>query len=431
MRILLLAAVIGSGLGSLRAEAPRPAVLLQVHADRPDALYKQGETVTFVIEATQAGQPLNDTEITWTLSKDGLPPYTNGAGRTTGGKIRATGTLAEPGFLQCRAAYRETPQSTPITALGGAGIDPLQIQPSLPVPDDFDAFWAAQKQKLAAVPVNAHLTPQTSPSKTVEVFDLQADCVGAPVSAYFGKPKQAQPKSLPAILLVHGAGVRSSQLGSTAAWAAKGMLAMDLNAHGIPNGKPETFYKELEQGALKDYRIAGRDDREKCYFLGMFLRLVRAIDFLTSQPEWNGRDVIVYGSSQGGYQSFAAAGIDERVTFFAAGVPAGCDHTGVVKGRVNGWPKFIPSLPVSVPDPKVLHTARYFDCVNFAAHTHAKAAAVTVGFIDTTCPPTTVYAAYNALPVPKEIFNDIPHGHTNSPEATRFREAQVMKHLGR
>jgi cephalosporin-C deacetylase len=139
--------------------------------------------------------------------------------------------------------------------------------------------------------------------------------------------------------------------------------------------------------------------------------------------------VVVYGSSQGGFQGFAAAGIDERVTFFAAGVPAGCDHSGVVVARVNGWPKFVPNLPDGKPDPKVLETSRYFDNVNFAAHTKARGAAVTVGFIDTTCPPTTVYAAYNALPVPKTIYNDIPSGHANSPEAMNSLAGAIRKHV--
>jgi cephalosporin-C deacetylase-like acetyl esterase len=204
---------------------------------------------------------------------------------------------------------------------------------------------------------------------------------------------------------------------------------MNMNAHGIANGKPPEFYKELLEGRLKGYNAFGREDRETCYFLGMFLREVRAIDFLCSQPEWDGKTVVVYGSSQGGFQAFAAGGIDERVTFFAAGVPAGCDHTGVVVGRVNGWPKLVPNLPDGKPDPKVLETARYFDNVNFATHTKAKGAFVTVGFIDTTCPPTTVYAAYNALPIPKGIYNDVPSGHANSTEATNAMMAAVKKHF--
>ena len=88
---------------------------------------------------------------------------------------------------------------------------------------------------------------------------------------------------------------------------------------------------------------------------------------------------------------------------------------GVVAGRVNGWPQFL-AKPPAIPDPKILETVRYYHVVNFATRTKA-AGIVTVGFIDTTCPPTSVYAAYNALPGKKKIFNDVPSGHALSPKA--------------
>lgn len=400
------------------APAP-PAYRLSVSIDRSEAVFAVDEPVSCTITLTKDGQPVNGAEVSWTFSKDGLPPHTNGSARLVEGKATATGRLAEPGFLQCRASFRETPQGAALTALGGAAIAPLEIKPSLPVPDDFEAFWRKQKEKLAAVPPKPTLTPDSASTPALEVFDVQVPCVGAPVSGYFARPKGAAPKSLPAILTVHGAGVGSSNRASVVRWGGEGALAMDINAHGLPNGKPAAFYKALADGELKDYRIRGAGDRETIYFLGMFLRLVRAIDFLAAQPEWNGRDLIVYGSSQGGFQAFAAAGIDERVSVICAGVPAGCDHTGVAAGRVNGWPKFIPSLPVAEPDAKALEAVRYFDNVNFAARTHAKEAVVTVGFIDTTCPPTGVYAAYNALPIRKSIFNDVKSGHANSAGAAK------------
>ena len=207
------------------------------------------------------------------------------------------------------------------------------------------------------------------------------------------------------------------------------MLSLDINAHGIPNGKPDEYYTALAQGELKDYRNEGRQDREQCYFKGMFLRLIRAIDFLTEQPEWDGKTVIVYGSSQGGFQAFAAAGLDQRVTFFCAGVPAGCDHTGISVNRINGWPKLVPIDPQGKADPVTLETARYFDCVNFATRAKCKGAVVTVGFIDVTCPPTSVYAAYNALAIPKEMHADVASGHTSTPAASKFMQEAAYRHV--
>ncbi|HSH96008.1 MAG TPA: acetylxylan esterase [Roseimicrobium sp.] len=405
---------------------PVPKYAISVTADRTDALYKQGETVTFKIQLQQDGQPLSDAPVQWTITKDGVSLNQSGKLTLTNGIATVTSALKESGFLQCRASF--TTNKTTVSGLGGAGIDPLQIKPSLPVPDDFDAFWAGKKKQLAAVSMNPRLTPVKSAAADVEAFDAQVDSVGAPVSAYFAKPMGAKPKSLPIILTVHGAGVRSSGLGGTVGWAKQGFLAMDMNAHGIPNGKPDEFYKALAEGELKDYSRRAPESRETIYFLGMFLRLVRAIDFLTAQPEWDGKIVIVHGTSQGGAQSIVAAGIDSRVTYFVPGVPAMCDHTGVAVNRVNGWPHFLPNGGGAKPDPKALEAVRYYDAMNFATRTRA-GSYWTVGFIDTTCAPTSVYAAYNNATGEKGIFNDVKSGHMNTPAAgTAMREA-ILKYV--
>jgi cephalosporin-C deacetylase len=399
-------------------------ITLKVSADRADALYGVGEVATFTIEAVDEEKNFAEGKVVCVFSKDGWQPQPSQTVVLKEGKATISSSLNEPGFLLLRATVGKT------VALAGAGYDPLQLKPSLPAPDDFDQFWAAQKEALAKVPVKSLLTPVESPAKGVDAFDVQISCLTKPVSGYFGRPKSAKPKSLPAILFVHGAGVRSANLGSTY-WSEKegGMLSLDINAHGIPNGKPDEFYTALAQGELKDYRNEGRQDREQCYFKGMFLRLVRAIDFLTEQPEWDGKTVIVYGSSQGGFQAFAAAGLDPRVTFFCAGVPAGCDHSGIAVNRINGWPKIVPIDAQGKPDPVTLETSRYFDCVNFASRAKCQGAVVTVGFIDTTCPPTSVYAAYNALTIPKEIHTDVASGHTSTPAASKFMQAAAYKHV--
>lgn len=404
--------------------APATVITLKVSADRVDALYKAGEVATFTIEALQDDKPLREGKVVCIFSKDGWLPQPPQTLTVTDGKATLIGKLDETGFLRLQATIGKT------TTLAGAGFDPLQLPPSLPVPDDFDQFWASQKAALAKVAVKSMQTRVEAPAKGMNAFDVQIDCLGKPVSGYFGCPQGAKPKSLPAILFVHGAGVRSSNLGNTQ-WAVKegGMLSLDINAHGIPNGQPAEFYTALSEGELKDYRSLGRQDREQCYFKGMFLRLIRAIDFLTAQPEWDGKTMIVYGSSQGGFQAFVAAGLDKRVTYICAGVPAGCDHTGNVANRISGWPKLVPNDAQGKPDPLALQTARYFDCVNFASRARCKGAAVTVGFIDTTCPPTSVYAAYNALSIPKAIHADVTAGHTNTPDALKFMQDAASRHV--
>ena len=432
---LLLAAFV---FATASAQSPKQTVPVSpikasARAERADATYKVGEKVTFSLSVTDKGKPAGGS-VDWIIVKDGLPTSFKGRAQLVDGKASVQASLDEPGFLQVRIlGYRERDDLKPVSvsAMGGAAVDPLKIPVSSQAPADFDAFWASRKAELAKVAVAPVLTPVKSAIPEVEAFDLQAPCVGAPVSGYLARPKGAADKSLPIILTVHGAGVRGSSLGGAVSWASKGFLAMDINAHGLPNGRPESYYAEQNAGALKDYRYQGRESREKSYFTGMFLRLVRALDVLVARPEWNGRHVVVYGSSQGGYQAIVASGLDARVTFYAAGVSAGCDHTGMLVNRIAGWPKFVALDPSGKPEPASLETSRYIDAVNFASRSKAAGCALTVGFIDTTCPPTSVYAAYNNINVPKAIYDDIPSGHSQSKEASAFMQGAVMKHVGK
>lgn len=404
------------------------APVVTITTDRPDALYAENETVTFTIKAQDGTTALDASTIAWTLSLDGYETLSSGKG----GPV--TGSLDRPGFLLLTANYTGADGKV-ITAYGAAGISPTAIPPSMPAPDDFDDFWAAQKKALAAVPMTFTAEPHPLAAASdagLEAADLTIACEknGPPVSGYFAKPKEAAPKSLPAVLWVHGAGVRSASLPTALGGARDGFLSMDINAHGIPNGKPEAFYKALTEGELKTYRFDGNTDREKIYFRGMIVRLVRAIDFLTSQPEWDGKTVAVIGHSQGGLQALVAGGLDERVTFIGSGVPAGCDHTGMKANRIAGWPKIVTRLADGSYDPAAIEASRYIDAVNFAARCKAEAI-VSVGFIDRTCPPTSVYAAYNVLPGKKSILNYPSMGHASTDEIRlKFRQA-LLKHVGK
>jgi cephalosporin-C deacetylase len=417
---------------AIAAQKTESALKLSVVTDRPDALYSVGEMVTFLVTLKQDSQTVSEGQIDYELDKDGVPPLQKGTVKLNAGKASITGTLTEPGFLQCRIGYASAGEKKQtVAAMAGAGFDPLQIKPSMPVPDDFDAFWAEQKARLAKVPMEPKMTEVKSPVRGIECFDVQIPCVPPrPASGYFARPSGAKPKSLPAIISFQGAGVKSAWVATAAQDAKKfNALSLNLNAHGIPNGKPKAFYADLDKGELKGYRAEGRENRDGCYFLGMILRLVRAMEFLTSQPEWDSQVLIVQGSSQGGGQALAAAGLDPRVTFISAGVPALCDHSGKAVGRINGWPKIVPDAN-NQPDPKILQVARYFDGMNFATRTKAEAV-LSVGFIDVTCPPTSVYSAYNNLSGTKKIVCEPLKGHAIYPSFSRISDAAIAEHIAK
>lgn len=407
---------------------------LEVKTDKPEALYSTGEKIIFSIELKSDGKPVPGKTVSYSIARDGSTSV-NGSVVTADNPVTVETVMDNPGFALLNASFTDENKKN-ITALGGAGADPLKIKAGLECEkDDFDKFWSAKKEELNKLPLEVKMEPVPVPSAAlkgkVECFDIKVNCPGEkPVSGYFARPVNAAKGSLPAIVTYHGAGVYNSSLGTACNWAAKGMIALDINAHGIENGKPQEFYKDLGSKALNGYAYFGKNDREKCYFLGMFQRVYRSLQFIKSQPEWDGKCLVTRGSSQGGGQSIAAAGLDPQVSFCAAFVPAICDHYGYLAKRQNGWPKLISSGKDGKYDENVVATAKYFDGVNFAARIKGDAI-FSVGFIDRTCCPSAVYAAYNNIPGKKEIVNNPLFGHSNPPSAGKAVDDAIMAHVNK
>jgi cephalosporin-C deacetylase-like acetyl esterase len=404
--------------------ATGPTLTINVRADRADAVYRVGDPVQFNVRLTGANrEAAADQRLEYTVSNDGTGKVVTGelkAGREPATvKVPAT----QPGILRIEVTGDADGKKT--TAVAGAAVDPEKLRPSMDAPSGFDSFWQKQLSRLAAEPAHATTTPVNSPDPTVEAVDLQITCPGGmPVSAYYAKPKGAKPKSLPAILYPHSAGVRSSDLPHAVHGARMGAICIDVNAHGIPNGRPASFYADLQNGDLKGYAGRNPEDPEGFYFNGMFLRLMRAMEFLTTQPEWDGKTLVVAGSSQGGGQAIVAAGLDPRVTLICASVPALCDHTGFVNGGPTGWPHHLGTGSSA----KAVEVARYYDAVNFARRARCESL-LTVGLVDRTCPPTTVFSAYNVLPETKRIIIEPAMGHEFPSRLATAFDDRIREHI--
>lgn len=414
------------------AAAPAPAFSIDAKAGRPDAIYRQGETIDFKIQLLDsAGKPVEGKTLDYTVRGDGGFSL-KGSLTSSSGPQTVNAKLDRPGFALCKVSFKPDGADKPMEMFAGAGVDPLQIKSSIKEPDDFDSFWTGIKKEVAEVPLKASITPVEMTDGNfkgkAECFDVKIDCAGGmPVSAYLIKPVGAKPKSCPAFISYHGAGVRSS--GKPLWMAAKGCIAMDLNAHGIENGKPESFYKELADGSLKDYRTRDCDNRDKIYFKGMFMRVIRSLEYIKSLPEWDGRTLIVSGGSQGGGQALVAAALDPDVTLCIAYVPALCHHVGILEGQESGWPRFIKIKDGKPENPEIAKTAPYYDAANFAKRIKCQCL-LSTGFIDTTCAPTSVYVAYNNIPSKaKRIVNDVGSPHNVPKETYGIGGQAIDEHL--
>ena len=379
---------------------------LVVRCDRDDAIYKVGDKVEFYITSNVTG------EGSCRLSNDGVGNlFEKSMAFEAGKSYKIPGSLDKPGFLQIAVTQGKT------KVLAAAAFDPTKIEPTAKMPADFDAFWQAGLKDLAKVPMDAQLEKSTKHSTDlVTCYTITlANIEGKHVHGWLSVPVGKGP--FPAILTVPGAGVSGTN--PEMHYAMMGALSMNIIIHDLPVDETPAFYKKQSAGALKNYYHMGSDDKNKNYYRAVILGCVRCLDYLTSRPDYNGKDLAVTGGSQGGALTLITSGLDQRVTLAAPDVAAMCDHSGQAFGRVSGWPKWLNQAPKEKFD-AVLEASAYYDAVNFARKFKGKSVHG-VGFIDTTCAPTTVYAAFNVYPEPKVMISSPLLGHVAD---QRWRDAR-------
>lgn len=360
-----------------------------IKQSQPSGLYKKGEMIrVYAFVHTPSSDSLKVT----VLRNNNQVIYKKAFLPTKDSILIYEGLTGKPCSYIVEARLNDRKQAL------GMIVDPQKLKPGTKLPKDFDAYWKSEKGKLHALPLKTQLKEVENSDKGYVCYDAEINCTGPkPARGYFAKPQNASPKSLPIVLLVHAAGVKGSWCRSNAheavryAKSGKGTLCFDLNAHGMLNGQPEEYYANLESGELKDYSVQGLENRDDLYFHGMYLRLMRTLDYLTQQPEWDGKRILVIGESQGGGQALAAAGLDKRVSAVVATVPAMCDWGGTLVGRKGGWPQLFER---HADKAKMEKTLPYFDIAHLL-HNSKAMIVVEIGLIDQTCPSTSVYSAIN------------------------------------
>ncbi|MBY0508354.1 MAG: acetylxylan esterase [Bryobacteraceae bacterium] len=425
-RFLLFFAALG-----LFAQDRVGTIQVRVSTDHADWRYEPGQPVRFRIVAVQDGQPLSGANVTYRIGPEMMPPkIEQTAAVPADGLVVDGGTLNEPGFLRCIVTLERKGKT--YRGLATAAFRPEAIEPTQQDPADFDAFWAAGKAALAKLPIDAKLTllPDYG-NAAADCYHLNLQNVGASAtpSRFYGvlcEPKA--PGKYPALLSVPGAGVRPYR--GLAAMAARGVITLQVGIHGIPVTMEQSVYDSLGAGALANYNTIGLDHRDRYYFRRVYLGCVRANDFLTSHPKWDGAHLAVTGGSQGGALSIITAALDPRVKGLAAYYPALSDVTGYLQNRAGGWPHMFRATEgvLRHRSAEKIETSRYYDVVNFARRLKVPGF-YTWGFNDETCPPTSMYSAYNVIPAPKKLLLALETGHNNIPEQVAELDAWLEAFL--
>jgi cephalosporin-C deacetylase-like acetyl esterase len=403
---------------------------VEVRTDRADALYACSDQASMRVSVTEDGNPVTAGTVAVVVTRDGGERLGQRVLdlATEGGAVFTVG-LEQPGFARVEATFAKDDKE--YRGLGTAAFEPEKIAATTVNPEDFDSFWRTAQAQLAEIPLDVQLTRLDQLSGVnVDNYAISfANVGGTRIYGFLSVPRGRE-APFPAYVTVPGAG--PGPFGPSAQWASRGALSLVMGVHSYDVGTlgkegVEAAYKELNANGT--YSHIGKGDREEFYFYRAILGVDRAVQWLTSRPDWDGVHLVVDGSSQGGAFALIMAGLNPKFTAAAANVPAMCEHTAGRAQRQPGWPNLANRLAGQELE-QVLTMSAYFDAVNFARRIKCPVI-VSVGFIDRTCPPGTVYAAYNQIQTPKRMFNGPLDGHAwQVGEFRAFNEQWVAGRLG-
>jgi cephalosporin-C deacetylase len=393
-----------------------------VSPNHPDWTYKVNEKAKFSVQVLKYGNLLENVTIDYEIGPEKQPDIEKKGVVLKDGTTEFSGTMKVPGFY--RVSVWAIVDGKRYEGLATAGFDPEKIQPTVKDPSDFDKFWNDAITEARTVDLDPEITlvpEQCTSEANIYHISFQNEKYGSRIYGMLSMPKKHG--KYPAILRVPGAGIRPYN--GDPRTAAQGVIKLEIGIHGIPVNLDREVYNNLSRGALSSYWSIRMNERDAHYYKRVYLGCVRAVDFIYSLPEFNGNDVAVTGGSQGGALTIITAGLDKRIKKMAAFYPALCDYSGYLNKRAGGWPHYFRNAE---PKAGEVETLAYFDVVNFARRVTAPGI-YSWGYNDTTCPPTSMYSAYNVITAPKELHIFQETGHWTFPEETQLLNNWLVKQI--
>ena len=318
--------------------------------------------------------------------------------------ISFTVERAAPGFVNLLAEWKNGDQVT-ATLERSIGFSVEKIQPCEAEPEDFEAFWFELFAQADALPDEVRMIPvpdrETEQTKLYELHVPTLD--DRTIYGYISIPKAAG--KFPILICYPGSGPASGEQ----QWLRyEDAITLFMNVHSYPYKAGETQEETIARAGYNafDYATIGIESRDTYVYHDVLPAMHRAVRFVQTLPEYDGENLGVFGSSQGGWLSIMTAAFHPEVKAVCANVPAFTQIDGFLSVRTE--------MAKHEDDPayqaRVRETLRYYSTAFAAKRIRAKVAVI-VGRIDHVCPPTGIYAMFNALAGKKKICHEMDMKH--------------------
>ena len=286
-------------------------------------------------------------------------------------------------------------------------------QPPRQEPDDFDTFWQRSLEEARQFDLNAVFEPVDYSLVTVDTFDVTFSGYGGQkIKGWFLLP-HGRTEPLPCVVEYIGYGGGRGFPTDWLFWPSMGYAYFVMDTRGQGSAWRQGDTPDVFGGSSPHhpgFMTLGVLDPEMYYYRRLFVDAVRALDAVKSREEVDTDRLIITGQSQGGGVSLAVAGLEE-VAAVMPDVPFLCHYRRATEITDNTPYSEIAHF-CKIHRGKVetvFNTLSYFDGVNFAARAKAQTL-FSAALMDSTCPPSTVFAAYNHYAGEKDIrvypYND-------------------------
>jgi cephalosporin-C deacetylase len=276
-------------------------------------------------------------------------------------------------------------------------------------PPDLDRWWRLRLDQARAKAREPELTRyEADIYAPVEVYDAEFSGAGGDrIRAWYLRPAGAGGQTPLVVKFVGYGGGRGLPTEHTLLPAVGySVFVMDTRGQG---GRWTTGatgdHPEGQPGGPENARVMTRGigRPEDYYYTRLFTDAAMAVEVaseLAGAPR-----VAVSGHSQGGGLALAAAALaPQAVAVCHADAPFLCDIQRAITLAPEAPYTEVPEFLAHNVDmiPAALDTLRYVDCALLARRITARCL-LSVGLMDTICPPSTVFAAYNEITAGKDI----------------------------
>jgi cephalosporin-C deacetylase len=305
-----------------------------------------------------------------------------------------------------------------------------------PRPADFDAYWDRALVEMRAVDPKVEMVPHDIGADAgAECFDLWFTGVrGARIHAQYLRPKGTKAKHAqdvaprhpqdvaprhPAVVEFHGYSGNAGEWTSKLRWTSLGFSVAALDARG--QGGQSEDAGGVKGTTLRGHIIRGLEDGpDELLFRHIYLDTAQLAGIVMGMPEVDPSRVGCTGGSQGGGLTIACAALEPRIKRAFPIYPFLCDYQRVweldlAKDAYEELRYYFRMFdPEHQRESEVFTRLGYIDNQHLAPRIRGEVRMVT-GLMDTVCPPSTQFAAYNRMRCPKSMILFPDYGHEGLP----------------